>query len=302
MTLWMSKPSIIVPEAVEPEMVSEVDPLYDRICRAFSYSTRVIQDGLRLPRAYQLDREELAASAIRPLLRLRCRDSFPDILIDCCSSAAVGGPAPTYELAVRSSLDKVLPVAIGGQAGAEVAHAVLFLRHMSREMSRGAILSAVQKFVPPDPRVQENCFPLADGAAAVDCSGSPLPHSFRVLGVAVGQLVGEWKSLTCYLLRRGAEDARVSEAAIEWYIAHRCCTSFLLAAEKALPHARSIVRDLHPECDFGCADTLISLNRLCTTSSVAPTGIGVLWFVGRFGSVGSVLVQYQNGNEEIAED
>lgn len=302
MTLWMSRPSIMVPEAGEPELLSEVDPVYERICRAFSCPTGVTQDGLRLPRAYQLDREELAASALRALLRGRCRNGFPDILIDCCSSPEVGGPAPTYKLAARSGLAKVLPVAIDGQAGAEAAHALLFLRHMSREMPKGAVLSAVQRFAPPDPRAHRDGFPLADGAAAVDCSVNPLPNSFRVLGVAVGQLVGEWRSLLDSLLKRAEEEAHVSEAAIEWSVAHRCCTSFLLAAEQALPHARPMVRDLHPECDFGCADTLISLARLCTTSSVALTGIGVLWFVGRFGSVGSVLVHYQRGSDNAPED
>lgn len=297
----MSIPSIVIPDPAEAEPVAGVDPAYERIFHAFSRSTRGTKDRLLLPRAQELEREELAAAAIMPLLRERYRDCSPDVLIDCCSSAAIGGPAPTYKLAVRSGITRVLPFALDGQSGAEVAHALLFLRHMLHEMRTGAIISAVQRVVSPDSRLREDGFPLADAAAAVDCSPAALPEGFRVLGVTVGRSTGEWRRTLGTMLKEALRRIEVSEEEIEWSVAHRCCEPFLLAAQKTLSGARWMVRDLYPGFDFGSADTLVSLRRLHTTAALALTGIGVLWFVGRFGSIGCVSVEYNHGDQRGAE-
>lgn len=115
-----------------------------------------------------------------------------------------------------------------------------------------------------------------------------------MLGVVVGQLTGDWRGIVDTLLSDALRKTEVDEKAIHWSIAHRCCEPFLWAAQNALPHAKWMVRDLYPEFDFGCVDTLVSLNRLFNSPAHESTGIGVLWFVGRFGSVGSVLVEHRS--------
>lgn len=290
MTFWISQPSICVPEAIKTEPAMEVDPRYGAIYRAFSCSIAFDDDGLCIPRLVDLSREEFAARAVGALLSRQDRSGPPGVLVDCCSSATVGSPAPTYKLAVNCGLAKVLPFAVDGQAGAEVGHAMLFLRHILRAVNENAVVVATQRVTPPDSRLCQNAFPLADGVAAVECSLTPLPGGFEVVGLAVGQFTNNWQSILRSLLEMAALEAGVPTTSIQWSIAHRYSRPFVLAVEDVLPGGRSLARDLQLECNFGCADTLISLHRQCLIAGPELRGIGVLWFVGRFGSIAAVLV------------
>lgn len=290
---WMNVPSLVIPEERKASQnANETSLTYERLFHAFSRSLQEVKDDLVIPRACKLSREGLAAAAIKPLLHDRFEGASPDILIDCCSSAAIGGPAPTYKLAASCGITKLLPFALDGQAGAEVAHALLFLQYTPSEIGRRAIISAVQRVESPDSRLRKKGFPLADAAAAVDCSSIPFAGRFRVLGIALGQLTGDWRGAVDSLLIDVLRKTKIDAQDICWSVAHRCCEPFLWAAQNALPQAKWMVRDLYPELDFGCVDTLVSLNRLFSDPARDSAGFGILWFVGRFGSIASVLVEH----------
>lgn len=292
MDIWISLPSVVIPEPMTVEEKSEIDPLYQRIFLAFSHSTEIVDDNLLLPRALGMDSETLAASAMKPLLTDSHTALRLNVLVDCRSSAPIGGPAPTYKLAAKTNLTNVLPFSLAGQAGAEVAHALVFLQHMGHEMKGGAIISALQRVVPPDARMREDGYPLADAAAAVGVSTSPtaFAKNFHVLGVAIAQKSQNWHDTLQPVLKSVLGKSGLTKESIQWVIAHRVCDSFLMAARETLPHARWLVRDLYPDFDFGCVDPLISIDRLFVAISNPPTGNGVIWFAGRFGAVGAVLL------------
>lgn len=292
MDIWISLPSVVIPEPTAVEEESRIDPLYQRIFLAFSHSVEIIEDKLLIPRASGMDGEEVAASAIRALLTDYYADFAPNVLIDCRSSAAIGGPAPTYKLAAKADLTNILPFSLGGQAGTEVVHALAFLQHMGHEMRGGAIISALQRVVPPDSRIQEDGFSFADAAATVGVSISQkaFAKSFHILGVAIVQKSQNWHDTLQTVLKSVLRKSGLTEESIKWSIAHRSCDSFLLATKEILPNARWLVRDLYPDFDFGCVDPLISLDRLFAAISHPPAGNGVVWSVGRFGAVGAVLL------------
>src|SRR5438270_13736644 len=99
MTIWISMPSVVIPKPTAVEMSGQIDPQYRRIFQAFSHPLEKVEDHLRLPRAGGMTSEILAASAMRPLLEDHAVDGKPGMLVDCRSSAAIGGVAPTFKLA-----------------------------------------------------------------------------------------------------------------------------------------------------------------------------------------------------------
>ena len=294
MTIWMSLPSSVIPEPTMAQDTQEVDAWYQRICRAFAHSVNPPQDALLLPRALGMDTEDLAACAIKQVLETEVGNELltVEMLVDCRSSAAIGGSAPTYRLAAKAGLRTTLPFSLAGQAGAEVAQALTFIQHMSWEESKVVVISAAQRVVPPDTRVWPSRFPLADAAAAIIVARSPiaLGKSFRVLSVASGQLEDSQGDKPETVLNRAAETARIAPQNIRWAVAHRCSREFEGVVQRALPNAVWLTRDLHPTVDFGCADSLISLQRVFTIEPTPPAGIGALWFIGRFGATAVILL------------
>lgn len=290
MTTWISSPSVFVPEAAESGPRVITDPVYARIFRAFSHSTERCEQSLLIPRACTKDREELAASAIEPLLEERDKSSMPEILVDCCSSAMIGGPAPTYKLASRCGLTKTLPFALDGLVGSEVAYAILFLQLVMVNKDGESIVSSVQRVVSPDSRIREHRFPLGDAAAAVICSCDRMETGFRVDGVACGRVQSSWRQAVVGILQDLLRKADVAKGLIKWSVGHRYSESFSSAAQEALYPIEWLVRDKYPEVNFGCCDVFVSLGQLNSSSKAAPAGTGILWFVGDFGSVAAVLV------------
>lgn len=232
----------------------------------------------------------MAIEAIEPLFNFFENDNI-NIFVDCRSSALTGGPAPTYKLAKMANLSSTLPFSLNYQGGAEVSQALLFLDLMKSEMGKGAILSASQKVNPLDQRKQKDGFPLADGSVALIVSDKiSFTRGFRILGVSIGQRDKEWDATLEGILQDVCKKAGIKPHEIGWSIIHRMSKSFLMAAKKVLPHAREFKRDIFPNFDFGCADSLISLSRLVSTSPPSSDEIGIIWFSGRFGAAGAVIL------------
>lgn len=297
--LWISLPSIVIPKVDKEKNTIKIDHLYQQIFLVFSHSNKITKDNLLLPRcASEMEGEELAAMAIKPLLETYTIGELPSVLVDCRSSAPVGGPAPTYKLAAKTGLPSILPFSIGGQAGSEVVQALFFLQHMEQIKNKGAIISAVQRVVPPDTRVKEHGFPLADAAASIFLSNCEIKvgKSFKVLGIGIEQKIKNWQEALDSVLTESTERAGIKREEIKWAIAHRFSNAFLIIAQKALPDSTWLTRDWYPEFDFGCADSLISLNCFFGKKiASSPNGIGIVLFAGRFGAIGAILLKSYNG-------
>lgn len=300
MPIWMSLPSVVIPEASFKDATGETDSLYRRYYRiflrlfqAFSRPIEVMDEGPLLPRAKSIDAEGLAVSAIKLLLTSQPVRWNPALLVDCRSSAAVGGPAPTYRLAALTGLNTTLPFALDGQGGSELAHALLILRLMDVTLTRGAIVSAIQQVIQPDTRTQQQGFPLGDAAAAIAVTSTPLESAkgFDVLGIAVVQYCHSWESTFEIVLNEALQQASMTKEEISWAVAHRVSDTFLSAAQKCLPGAMWLVRDLYPDVNFGCADVLLSLYCLFAGQPRPSSGNGVALWGGRFGAVAAAVLR-----------
>lgn len=291
MMLWISEPSVIIPEPSDHEHSIDVDPLYRRIYQAFSVlPDEVNENGFWLPRA-RIDRETMATAAIAPILGYYQSDQKPDILVDCHSSAAIGGPAPCYKLASLCGLTRIMPFSLSGQYGTEVVYAFLFLRTMLIDTTKTCLISTTQRIVKPDKRLREGWFPLGDAAGAIAVASSPIiPNpAFRILGVSISQDSQEWLDLITTTFDDVLIQSGLGRNDVQWAIAHRCTEPFLDAAKSILPSVAWLVRDVFPSVDFGSVDPLVSLFTISQMASFP--GVGVVWFAGRFGSVGAILLE-----------
>lgn len=299
MTLWMSFPSIFIPDESGEENALEPSSTYKKINYAFSKVSKLNRKEMKLsiPRA-RCDRETLASKAIEILVKeqLSSMNWKPDYFVDCHSSNAVTVPAPTYKLALMCNITDTTPLSLSGQAGTEVACAILLMEPMSKNLPNGVLVSAVQQIVYPDNRFFENRFPLADGAAAILLTKEARNsgRSLRILGVSITQT--SKNSLSAYqaTIKNTLRKAGVEVERISWAVAHRANNEFLIETQKLLPRARWLTRDLYPEFDFGAADLLISLENLCSSTNLLPSSIGLICFSGLFGAVGSLLVQVES--------
>jgi hypothetical protein len=294
MDIWISLPSCFVPEPGKAPINQEIDAWYGRICWAFTRSVKLPKDDLLLPRTSNMDTEEFAATAIMPLLMPE-KDDNPlavKILADCRSSAAIGGSAPTYRLAAKSGLRKTLPFSLSGQAGSEVAQALIFLKNMLRNENEMAIVSAVQRVVPPDTRIHADEFPLGDATAAIKVTRSPIlsEKGFHVLAIVQEQLENDLDSRFETMLRKAVKIAGINYKDIKWVIVHRFSDKFDLAIQKTLPNTIWLSRNRCIVHNLGCPDPLVTLQEVSSTESLLPDGIGAVWFKGRFGAVALILL------------
>jgi hypothetical protein len=295
MAIWMSSPSVVIPVETMHEWTSSIDPLYERIYGAYSKSIHnPAVETMLLPRA-QCDRETLAAEAIKILMREN-QDRFvmePKMLIDCHSSAAIGIPAPSYKLAALCGFVNTSPISLSGEGGTEVASAIHLVHCMEDKIGNGILISAVQSIVPPDTRKLGEQFYLADGAATSILTNAPIPNkgSFCILGVSVTQSLEINKDSLKTSIDSALYKARVNHRDIQWSIAHRFSDEILSTLKVVLPNSRWLNRVSFSNLNFGCADPLISLQELSLSASFDPSSIGILCFLGLFGTIGTVILQ-----------
>lgn len=293
MNCWIRPPVVVIPESCPSPDSEPVDGWYLRICRAFTQPNLTLGDDFILPRAGALNAEELAACAIRQALTFTTTDgSSPvEVLVDCRSSAAIGGSAPTYVLCAKANLRSVLPFSLSGQAGVEGAQGLYFAARMMRSRAGSAVLSTVQRIVPPDSRHMPSVLPLADAAAAVVASASPVSKGFRLYTVELGRQGPDDGENVRVLLKSALMRAQLERQAVAWTINHRFSAEFDQHVRASLPTANWLIRERQPEFNFGCADPLISLHSIFAASPTPPTGIGVLWFRGLHGALAAVILE-----------
>ncbi len=297
MTLWISLPTSIVPKASAMQESQGVDPWYQRICLAFGSNSDIdlATNKLRLPRVLDLETEDFAASAIKRMFNssgIAPDEMGVEMLIDCRSSAAIGGAAPTYKLAAKASLHKSLPFSLSGQAGAEVGQAINYLQNMQWDPTRLVVISAVQRVVPPDARFHPDNLPLGDAAAAICVAHFPMPFikNFRILSVVSAQSENVTQAKFDKVFKDLIEKSEINPAAIRWSILHCSNKVNNNYVKGALPTTTWLSRRSFRSVDFGCADVLISLQKIFEHAPTSLEGIGILWFLGKFGAIIAVAV------------
>lgn len=282
MNLWFSAPHVIVPEARAGDSVEAPDPILLSVYAAYGRSTLIPPSDVRTPRALGTA-ELLAAGVVRAAAEDGGGPERVQVLLDCRSGAHVGGPAPSYVLAEESGLTHAIPIALGGQGGAEVAtafHCIL----SEPSLADTAVVSACQRVSWPDSRVQPDGTILADAAAAVAVGPTPesVNAAFRLIGVAVGVRRDKAvRDLTEQALRNSGRCV----ADLRWSIQARVGGEGL-----SMVGMREIRRTLWPDEDFGSPDLLLSLAATLKEDR-PPKGLGVLVHCGWFDAVGVIVVE-----------
>lgn len=293
MDIWMSMPMCSIPNESSGGADSDIDPLYKEIFNSLSHELQEEAPNLKLPRVKAMSNEEFASSAISMLLNNECNGWVPDMLIDCRSSAAIGGPAPTYRLEKTIGLTTTLPILLEGQGGTEVVQALLFIKHMEEALRKGVILSALQRVVIPDHRRVINGYSLGDACASVGFAGSPLAFgkSFHILNALLKKRSNNWSETINDLSEEILSQQSISRKSIDWIIVHRYSKDFLEDLHKIYQErVQWLERDEYQEINFGCCDPFITLYNVFSVKSNPPKGLGLIWFVGRFDTLGAVLV------------
>jgi hypothetical protein len=295
MTIWISLPTSVVPKSIKLQDTQKVDAWYKRICLSFEHRIDLPPDNLRLPQSVGVESEDIAACAINKLLEKSengSRKLGVGMLIDCRSSAAIGGSAPTYKLAKKAGLRTSLPFSLAGQSGSEVGQAINFLQNFQWDQVKVVVISAVQRVVPPDSRLFRQNLPLADAAAAIIVARFPMPfiRNFRVLSVVSSQSENGQDPGLNNIFQRVVEKAKISSRSIKWSILHSLNRELENSVHADLPETTWLSRRSNQTVDFGCADVLVSLQQLSLNNSILCDGIGVLWFYGRFGAIIAVSV------------
>lgn len=295
MTLWIGCPTIAVPPDSDARDPFREDPLYRNVYKAFgrAYKPACLSNdvtGMFVPRALARTAEELAAEAAQQTLELLTDNGNVGLFFDCRSAPALGGPAPAYRLLDRLGLRSAQPIALSGQAGAEVAQAFVFLRRVLRQHTVDlAIVSACQCVAWPDSREVDGDPPLGDGAACVVVGGERRRFSFalKLHGATVGQGKGR-PGRVALTVERALEQAGLHREHITWSLLPGDNTTGFSC--DVLPTGTVIFsRKCWSNIDFGCADVLISLHELVTGG--LPPGLGCVFLAGRFGSIGVLLVE-----------
>jgi len=266
--------------------------MFKRVALAFQQPEELSNDGPEIPRYSGLDREKLATASIDILLKRYKLEHPPVFLIDCHSTAALSGPAPSYRLAMLSGLSKVMPFSLDNQGGTEIFMGLLFSDQMLIQEQYG-ILVATQCVVSPDTRFLRQRYPLSDASAAILISKSL--HliqgiSFRVLGVNILQLSVEKQGCDEQVMNgviNLLEDAGVKGCDVKWGI-----SQFKLDDLAILPSIKLINRPNYRDCDFGTPDALLTLEAISQTPP-ATSSVGMIVVIGKFGSVGMMLLQME---------
>jgi hypothetical protein len=166
---------------------------------------------------------------------------------------------------------------------------------MKTQVKSPILVSALQRVVPPDARLEGNARPLGDAAAAVaiSYSQSSSDYRFQILGVGVSGKTHDWHQSLGILARQVIAKAGLHLGLVKWMIIHRSDQEFDDAVLRIAPQASVLTRDVHAGANLGCGDPLVSLARVIANQGNSLEGIGLLWFRGRFGSAGIVALNGQ---------
>jgi len=289
--IWISAPVIKIPSISTRSGQEGRDLTYKRCHIAYSCPITKEPDGLSLPRSMTSDVNQMAAKAITPLLRYTDEEELA-YFIDCRSSIPTDGPAPTYRLAKEINILKTVPFSLTSQGGIEVSQALYLLQFMLDEKRNAAILSASQLVNPLDHRDREGFFPFADASASILITYHRQHYSnFQVLGTTICQKNEKWETILKKVVDETCEKSRILPKEIKWSIPQMSSDFLISATKEVLPQANTYIRDIHPNVNFGSADTLISLHGYVTEHQLVSDDLGILWFTGQFDGIGAAIIK-----------
>lgn len=278
---WISTPVCRVADPAERAAEPTEHQVYRRVYEAHGRAWTSAATVGPVPDAWPLSAEDLALQALRPLLDDHCPATV-DFFVDCRSGAMVGGPAPTYRLAMSAGMTTATPVCVWGQDGPELAFAISILaRRLPAEGT--AVLSACQRIVSPDPRAPAwTSLVLGDAAAAVLLSKRRFPGSRPILALQINGAARAGGNL----LERTLHKAGLERDRHVW--------TLVADPRRSATGAASCSR--WPDVYFGVADILVRLAEY--SADRGGQGIGALLTHGRAGTSAAWIL----GTEECDVD
>lgn len=241
------------------------------------------------------DREEFISISLRPLLKeFDLLGRQPEILFDCYSFAPVGGPAHTYKLAILNKLPRIMPIALNGQAGTEILQAIQFIKGFKDKITDGVIVTASQLVTWPDSRVSSKSYRFSDASASVIISPSIYPRftKFEVLKTYLFQFSSEasYEYINSQIQLHFVQ-SRIKRDSVHWSIFHNYNNDYKNIMSSMFPNATTLNRSEDNLENFGCADPLVTLHNIYENKISSLQGVGIIWFVGRYNSIGYLLVR-----------
>ena len=298
MNIWISVPTIIIPNAIISNDDKRVDSFYEQVYSAYSEPYLNLDESSVIPRLIGQENEKYVVQCIDLLRKSETENWFPSLFVDCRSSAPIGGPAPTYRIIKDSGIITTLPILLQGQAGSEVLQAIILVSQMKEHLKKGVLITALQRVVYPDSRSYHDKFQLGDAVAAIGVASSPLAFgkSFHVVGFSIAQCSTESHQDFEFTVKKLLRECGITNPNRLWAISPSLDKDIRQDLSQILPDVRWVNRDIHPDINFGCADSLISLHSTFVNSQNPPLGIGLLWFAGRFGSLGLLVLDPMSVN------
>ncbi len=268
---WISRPVYVVAPIAERRAEPTEHLTYQRIYETHDRPWSDVATVGEVSDAWPSSAEELALKVIVPLLD-RHQPSSVDAFVDCRSGAMVGGPAPTYRLALSANLDSATPVCLWGQDGPEFIFGVAAAaRQLSSQGT--AIVSACQRIVYPDTRAPAwTSLMLGDAAAAVLLRRESFPGSRPVLAVRVERSLAAGSDLLEHTLHH----AGLGLEACAWTATADPSRSMGAGGSR------------WPTTYFGVADILVRLGDGLTDHDLRE--VGALLTYGRAGTSAAMIL------------
>jgi hypothetical protein len=273
---WMSKPTSVVPEAVA-ELSRPVKHLgYQRIYETHGALWAQPAFSGSVPTAAHLSAEGLAEQAFQQLVvRTGIHPRDVSVFVDCRSGAMIGGPAPTYRLALSIGARGATPVCLWGQDGPEIVLGISVATRRLLQSGGVAVLSACQRVVSPDTRTPDwTALMLGDGASSVLLSRQYFQGGRPILASEIGSANESFADVQA----RACARAGIASNACAW-LAAVDPTMCEVATWRSMG-GRSLY--------FGVADPLITLAEVVERPEGPETG--ALQIRGRGGTTGVVII------------
>jgi hypothetical protein len=286
MAVWLTRPVIIWPPKTGRGRDSRFDFYIKNAATAYQIAPPVFADLQGHVDLDHPDAETTAASAVRIALLDAPSGMKPVQFLDCRSTLAIDSPSPSYKLASKAGLDRVVPLALHGQGGAESIQALLLCLCDDGGACRLSVLSALHwPFAPadiPDPLYS------SVAAAALITTVAPSTARLRLLGAAVTRYqCDKTVALPC-AYAQALDRARIKSSGVRWAISHNGVDGLSEAVSACLPTlSLDFQRTTRIGTNFGCADILVSLND---TLMALPKGSpGVIFAAGRFNTLAALV-------------
>ncbi|TCW34574.1 hypothetical protein [Marichromatium gracile] len=287
MPLWLSQPAMMLAPDSGRGRDARFDFYVENAAARHGTAPPVFAGLAECPDTDHPEAETLAGAAVRLALLDAPPGAVPTRLYDCRSSPSIGGPAPSYKLLAKASLDRTVPLALHGQGGTETIQAILLRLCEGTEEDGLTLLSGLHWPVGSERDTASHAASAA--AAALISPFPPLAGGYRLLSAAVTRHPAEDRAAAlATVLGEALERSGLAVGDIGWSVAQEGAADTPMVLSAVMPDARKMRRTMRRGIDLGCADLLVSLRELSVTLSAGTPG--ALLAAGNFMSAAALIV------------